>query len=259
MKQSSVSNDRPFTKAMSRKLFWMYRSITGRNSNETKSQLKRARPIPFVVHVGAHTGQEVEFYLSLQPQHIVWIEANPSLFKALEKTVQYSNRLSAHKTNMHFTQSLVSSRSDENLPFHIYSNDGLSSSVYEPDTQAEADWPGIIPVGEPMTLRTETLDNSMAQIPAPLREQGGGLLVIDTQGHELDVLKGSSDCLKSFDHCICEISMAPYYSGGAKGSDVISFLTDRGFDIVAPLADNLPKHGDVLFRRRAPVTTSAHI
>lgn len=82
---------------------------------------------------------------------------------------------------------------------------------------------------------------------------------IDTQGAEVDVLKGGASVLAEADYILIEVSMVEYNIGGAKAEDVFAQLETMGFhcsEIVEfHRLDDVRENGllqiDVLFERRA--------
>ena len=55
-------------------------------------ELNKVNPIKKILHLGAHLGNEIEFYQQLNPEVIYWFEANPELIPDLEKNIfKYSN------------------------------------------------------------------------------------------------------------------------------------------------------------------------
>jgi FkbM family methyltransferase len=81
-----------------------------------------------------------------------------------------------------------------------------------------------------------------------------GLLKIDVQGYELEVLKGSVSHLRNFSWIYIEASFVELYKGQALVHEVIEFLRNRGFLLVGlfqPHIDSARRtiQGDFLFRR----------
>ncbi len=81
-------------------------------------------------------------------------------------------------------------------------------------------------------------------------------LKINTQGSELDVLKGASETLKRCDFAILEISMTPRFAGVGLPSEVIALLAEAGLEWRDVLSFGggqgkkaRPSHMDVLFTR----------
>ena len=81
------------------------------------------------------------------------------------------------------------------------------------------------------------------------------LLKIDVQGFELEVLKGSADCLELFDAVYVEASFVQLYNGQPFASDIIDFLHQRQFKLrgiynLAHMSDGRAVQADFLFERR---------
>jgi FkbM family methyltransferase len=81
------------------------------------------------------------------------------------------------------------------------------------------------------------------------------LLKIDTQGFELEVLKGI-DNLSLFSVIYCEVSFQPLYVGQALASEIIAHLFHSGFNLVGVFnLDSDPRYGplqaDMLFVRQS--------
>jgi FkbM family methyltransferase len=80
------------------------------------------------------------------------------------------------------------------------------------------------------------------------------LLKIDTQGYELEVLKGASSLLSRFAAIYCEVSYVELYKGQALAQDVISYLRTQEFHPVAAFNKVVSPHNgdlqaDMLFTR----------
>lgn len=79
-------------------------------------------------------------------------------------------------------------------------------------------------VGKVEGVEIRTLDSFREYFP-----QGADLLKIDTQGTELEVLKGAEETLKSVLMVEVETEFNPFYEGQALFGDVDAFLRSRGF------------------------------
>ncbi|MEH2164661.1 MAG: FkbM family methyltransferase [Nostoc sp.] len=67
------------------------------------------------------------------------------------------------------------------------------------------------------------------------------LLKIDTQGYEKDILEGADSSIKYICGLQLELSFKEHYEGEILFMDMISFLSEKGFTLVAlsPLSHNL--------------------
>jgi FkbM family methyltransferase len=74
-------------------------------------------------------------------------------------------------------------------------------------------------------------------------------LKIDTEGHELEVLKGAVETLKTCEFVITETSIKNRFAGGYRFSEVIAFMAANGFEVYSFLTGHTraPRFSDVLF------------
>ena len=104
---------------------------------------------------------------------------------------------------------------------------------------------------EPLSVDVTTLDAIAGDGPplsAPI------LLKIDTEGHELEVLRGATELLPRVDWVIAEVSIAPRFAGGYAFEDLLGFLRGQGFGLFAILSSFQggelgQRFADCLFKR----------
>lgn len=89
------------------------------------------------------------------------------------------------------------------------------------------------------------------------RDQPQGRLgiKIDTEGHELDVLKGAAGLLDRCEFILCEVSIGQRFEGGYQFGELISWLNIKGFGVadimrVVRTLDGQPLFADILFLPR---------
>ena len=80
------------------------------------------------------------------------------------------------------------------------------------------------------------------------------LLKIDTQGTELEVLKGAADILDRFQAVYCEVSYVELYVGQALAPEIIAYLGERGLHLAGAFNTQAnsrfgPLQADMLFLR----------
>ena len=87
------------------------------------------------------------------------------------------------------------------------------------------------------------LDEIVKGYPSPFG------LKIDTEGHELEVLKGAKETLKSCAFCIAETSIKRRFENNYRFSDIIEFMASAGFEVHSFLSGltRSPRMSDVLF------------
>jgi FkbM family methyltransferase len=80
-----------------------------------------------------------------------------------------------------------------------------------------------------------------------------GLLKIDVQGYEMEVLRGAARTLCQTDALLIEVNYTPHYEGAVSFNDLHAFLTTTGFHlhgISAPSGDgNRPLWADAMYVR----------
>ncbi len=77
---------------------------------------------------------------------------------------------------------------------------------------------------------------------------------LDTQGSELDILKGSSNTLKTIKLIVAETDVSGYNIGAPSQAEVIEYLDIIGYALVG-VVDNLHWNGkllqqDILFKKK---------
>lgn len=85
---------------------------------------------------------------------------------------------------------------------------------------------------ESRSITISTLDHVLGEVQAangPL--QGPILLKIDTEGYEFECLKGGTEALSHIDYVILELPLTENYEGLYRFSEVIAFLSERGFEV----------------------------
>ena len=101
------------------------------------------------------------------------------------------------------------------------------SSVYPPDEALKKRFPqlGVIETVKRHSVELTPLDEWWLSEERP----HVSFLKIDTQGSELDILKGAQSLLTDCLGCEVEVEFSPIYQGQPLFSDVDSFLRERGF------------------------------
>lgn len=74
------------------------------------------------------------------------------------------------------------------------------------------------------------------------------MIKMDVQGSELDVLRGAELCLTDANDLILELQHTEYNSGAPQAQEVIDYLRDKGFELVAQFTKT-PYDGDYHFRK----------
>ena len=182
-----------------------------------------------VVHIGAHTCEELPFYykLGLTNQDILWIEANPKLVEQ----VKHQNK------DFHIVNAMLAEVDDEERSFMI-TNNGQSSSFLEFGTHKNL-YREVVEVDR-IKLKTKTLDSFNL-------EDKYNFLNIDVQGAELHVLKGALETLNHVDFIYVEVNIHEVYIGCGKVHEVDSLLSEYKFKRVESDLSESSGWGDVLY------------
>jgi len=196
-----------------------------------------------VIHVGANTGQEREEYAK-HGLRVIWVEPIPDVFAQLRANI-------AAFPEQRAVQGLVTDRNDGEYNFHVASNQGASSSILELGLHRDI-WPEIT-YEKTITLRSRTLTSLLED--ERIAVDGYDLLVLDTQGSELMVLRGAEAILSSFRFIKLEVPDFESYVGCPTRAEMTSYLSSRGFAELARHKFAERARGgayyDIVYRRRA--------
>lgn len=168
-----------------------------------------------LIHVGAHIGQERDLYSDLK---VIWIEANPEVFKGLEENIKnYGNQIAFC--------ALITDRDGKDEIFHICNDNASPSSLFEFGRHKEL-WPNLFHIGT-VQLKSTTLTTLIKNNRISMSDYQA--LVIDVQGAELLVLKGAIPLLPNFKFIKLEVADCEAYLGGCQLSDIEPFMKEHGF------------------------------
>ena len=187
-----------------------------------------------VLHIGAHKGQEADLY-NQHSASVLWIEAIPEVYNLLKQNI-------ASFENQKAILALLGDINQESVPFHISSNDAVSSSIYE--FGSELGFEGL--------SMTKTLYLPMVRLDYILSITdivNYPHWVLDVQGSEMNVLRGSGTLLDQCLSIYIEVSTREVYKGGVLFQELKKFLADKGF---IPLWNPLNwSHENIIFARVA--------
>jgi FkbM family methyltransferase len=193
-----------------------------------------------IVHVGAHRAEELEAYLSLRPDLVVWIEADPDLVGATKARVTSTE----DKPKQLVIQALIADEDDRRMEFNRFSNDGGSSSLFRSNETLRARFPGVRETGEVLSLRSRRLDTTLRE--AGIAPSDIDVLVLDIQGAELMALRGAGEYLKAASFVESEVSTQEIYRDAPLGREIDAFLASQGLRRIT----HLPVHGDAVYARQ---------
>lgn len=117
------------------------------------------------------------------------------------------------------------------VDINVTESPGLSSFL-SPTNEAVKDfWDGSSIV-ERQLVSIDTLDNFVRRLDGGVLP-GPTFLKIDTQGYDLEVLKGAEKTLETVRALQLEVSVRPIYEGMPGFREVLDYLMDRGYALSA--------------------------
>jgi FkbM family methyltransferase len=174
-----------------------------------------------VIHVGANTGQEIKLYAE-HGLSVIWIEPIPDIFEKLQANLAGFPSQTAIK-------GLVTDLDNVEYQFHLASNNGASSSILEFDLHKDI-WPDVS-FERTIKVYSHTLPSLLKA--NQIDPSGYDMLVIDTQGSELLVLKGAESILNHFKYIQTEVPDFEAYKGCCQLKDLQLFLGQHGYEEVS--------------------------
>lgn len=115
------------------------------------------------------------------------------------------------------------------------------SSLYKPNSEVLSNRQDITTYKE-IQVNVDTLDNVLGHLPKV------GLLKIDTQGTEYEVLLGAEKLLKVTDRIIVEVEFEQWYEGQKLAHEVEALLNSKGFKKVQEIKAS-SSHSDYIFKK----------
>ena len=167
-----------------------------------------------ILHIGAHRGQEANFYSVLE-KSVIWIEAIPKVFEELQQNIENFTEQRAYLA-------LLGDKFKAKQRMNLSNNSYESSSIFE--FGVDMDHQNLEMV-EFVDLPMVRLDSLFTSNQLQMYKHW----VIDVQGAELLVLHGAGGLLRGVNSIEIEVSTKVEYNGGAKWTDIKNFLDEFGF------------------------------
>lgn len=178
---------------------------------------KYGHKLTSVAHAGGHYAEELEDYLAAGFDPIVFFEPLQVNCQVIRESLArlpewHKGRVTLHECALGAKELIMA-------PMWVSSNEAQSSSL-------------LLPSHHKVQYPTITFDPTVAVVPVATLDSfqlSPDLLAMDTQGYELEVLKGATETLKSVKVVYTEVSNVPLYEGSALVEDLDTFLQPFGF------------------------------
>lgn len=170
-----------------------------------------------VIHIGGHIGQELPSYKNSNVENILIFEPQKSPFEKLSKVANELNFENIILVNK------ALGNSNKNIEM-ICNEDGLCSSILKPKIVL-TQYPDI------KFDRTEEVEMITLDSYFAINENNTyNFINMDTQGYELEVLKGALKTLEKIDAVYTEVNNAEVYENNALIQEIDEFLSS--YDLV---------------------------
>ncbi|GAB4171802.1 MAG: FkbM family methyltransferase [Coleofasciculaceae cyanobacterium] len=187
-----------------------------------------------IIDVGAASGTPALYEVFPEARHI--------LIEPLEEYIPHLNTLVGKLEQAEYIIAAATA-TPGNVIINVHP-DLVGSSLYKEEEDSDVN-------GVERTIPGMTLDN----ICSERRTEEPYLIKIDTQGSELEVLKGAQTVLKDTELVILEVSFFEFFKGGPQIYDCMTFMKEQGFvaydifDLQYRLLDGAMSQVDIAFVR----------
>tara|TARA_R100000315_G_C5231888_1_gene142892 strand:- start:1427 stop:2071 length:645 start_codon:yes stop_codon:yes gene_type:complete len=165
-----------------------------------------------ILDVGAHTGQFYGWAKKVWPHSVIWmIEANPLHKDTLQNLIKKNDEY------------LIAALGDEQREVTFYTRSDKpqteGNSYYE-----EVNYWDIQHLVQKNKMTLQRLDDLFTD------DTTFDVIKLDTQGSELDILKGGKNLCKKASVIILEVAYIEYNKGAPTSEEVINFMKEFGFE-----------------------------
>ena len=191
-----------------------------------------AKEINGIIHVGAHSGQEVLKYKAYDKK-IILFEPQKSIYQKLLRNVASVEEVDCYNIGLgSINKKLTLFRSNE--------NEGKSSSVLTPELHLKV---------QPNISFTDSEEIKIERFDS-LEVETLNFVTLDVQGFELEVLKGFGEELKKVDFIFTEINTRYLYKNNALVSDIDKYLKKYGLVRIFTNVDCFNYFGDAFYIKK---------
>ncbi|MAU54951.1 MAG: hypothetical protein CMC29_03960 [Flavobacteriaceae bacterium] len=187
-----------------------------------------------IAHIGANLGQEVSTYNEIFPNSYVYlIEPQKLLFQELEKKFKNNSKVTLINKALGNTTGKVKLNSS--------STNKSAASILEPYLHKDIH-PEVIFEGSEVVSIDKYKNLNLKNV---------NFLNIDTQGYELEILRGLEEEIKNIKYIQTEINNVPLYKKMPLLKDIDKFLQNAGFIRLITVFWNEECHwGDAFYIRK---------
>ena len=202
-------------------------------NQEEELKLSELKKIGFnpntILDIGAHTGQFYKWAKDVWPQSFIWmIEANECHETEL-------NNITLNTDD----QYTIATMGDVERKVNFYTRKD------KPHTQGasyykEADYWDIPQLVMKIPKTLQTLDNTFTE------DSSFDLIKMDTQGSELDIIRGGKNLCRRADYILLEVAVTEYNEKAPLEKEVISFMKDFAFEDIMVIGKHTNKEGQLI-------------
>ena len=179
--------------------------------------------IDCVFDVGANVGQYHDFL-----RNKVLYDGLIVSFEPVSRHVELLRQRAAREDRDWRIEGYALGAADGSLPINVMASDQFSSFL-QPDNSRVADYDGLNVPTHIETVAVHTLDGVLPRLRAELGFERP-YLKLDTQGFDIEVLRGANGSLRDMRALQTEASVIGIYKGMPDYMDTIRYLNERGFD-----------------------------
>jgi FkbM family methyltransferase len=175
-----------------------------------------------IIQAGANSGQEVGLFKNFT-NNIILIEPIPQLADYLKHLYPDCLVVSCGLGSV-----------NAEMDLYLASNGGESSSVLKPFSHTKH-YPSIL-FEQSIKIPIKTFESLINEYKIDLNDFN--ILISDTQGYDLEVIKGFGSSIKKIELIIAEYINSELYEGDASLQDMVDYLIPLGFKLIDTFDEN---------------------
>lgn len=178
--------------------------------------------IDYVIDIGANRGQYYNYLREVIgfKGKVISIEPSPQDFKVLHASGQHDKDFLALN---------VACSDQEGTALLNVAKDTKLNSFYSGSEYASVRFEGKVDKVDQLEVNVLTLARIFCEYAIP--KESKIMVKVDTQGHDVHVIKGLSDWIQNVPAIQTELSLIPVYKGISSYTDVIRYLEEIGFNL----------------------------